>query len=920
MCSTLLKQQTTDELTCGRFASVDKENHIPGANASETRASAQLTTSSSPTTLVDCSSSPDVLQSGAPHSPLGDPRNPAGARPLKGASVFVMTKSNASGHMHKTLVDGGTDIQLFPHFAHRTGTTEHTLTGGDVLPKLTPFEGEILGSRVAVGQQLEDALRCRVGDMNSALRRSNANQAELQKLLEQTLNRCERLQDAEAEAQRLIDHHRQRWGLLDQECEALKAIVQQAQAAERDARSTERSSLHQARVWRCWLAKLLDILLKIDEHTLNRERCESIEHNLPVHHHEARDIMERLTQGRDTDALIPQVDVDLQNLVERLEERLERIGVHAIRGNGSCRAQDDEQCVPVATCGAKGPADPSPPAAIDFVSKLKRDLLQKEATISALEHDRRILQAEVRSLQNVVQELKGSIRVFCRVRPSRCRETHGNLEGSLGSGVIPAMFGARVDGSQSVSLRKPPGDRQLHFLFDRVFAPNAGQETVYEEVQPLLRSVVDGQQLCIFAYGQTGSGKTYTLAGSAYDRDPGNLGIQSRAIADLWQLATHQSNAASKGGGAVAMHLTALEIYNESIRDLLTDESSGNPRRASLDVRHSGEHAYGADVPGLCVEADCAASSPSCSLPSAFGSMRVPGLHTIRLRGPEDIETTMRLVEANRHVAATMLNEVSSRSHCVISVCIVPQRAHSESSDPRTSCGVMHFVDLAGSERTKTSQVDGQHMREANYINKSLSSLTDVLSALGDATSSHIPYRNSKLTYLLQDALGGPGCKALLFAQISPDAADVHETYSTLLFASKVATSIQKRRLRPAPVVATRSAPVSNGSITGSSTNDWGGICWSTGCVHSAKAVSTVPQACPSLSSCGDLNSRRESSGPSPRAASTTRSAVKGRSEMRGSPSKVVKSPQSQASELGDAHQSSQSNRRSVSCRSNRRP
>merc|ERR1712136_135999 len=108
--------------------------------------------------------------------------------------------------------------------------------------------------------------------------------------------------------------------------------------------------------------------------------------------------------------------------------------------------------------------------------------------------------------------------------------------------------------------------------------------------------------------------------------------------------------------------------------------------------------------------------------------------------------------------------------------------------------GVLHLVDLAGSERTKVSQAEGQQMKEANFINRSLSSLADVLYALGEG-SAHVPYRNSKLTYLLQDALGGSGCKTLLFAQISPEPLDVPETFSTLTFAARVA-SVQTGRLR----------------------------------------------------------------------------------------------------------------------------
>lgn len=175
--------------------------------------------------------------------------------------------------------------------------------------------------------------------------------------------------------------------------------------------------------------------------------------------------------------------------------------------------------------------------------------------------------------------------------------------------------------------------------------------------------------------------------------------------------------------------------------------------------------------------------------------MRVPGLKSWTVQETADVEEALERVRTKRHVASTALNERSSRSHTVISLSV--QRASGSVESMGVPLGVLHIVDLAGSERTKVSQAEGIQMKEANCINRSLSALADVLFALGDSSSSaHVPYRNSKLTYLLQDALGGPGCKTFLFAQVSPDAQDAHESYSTLTFAARVATSVQKGRLR----------------------------------------------------------------------------------------------------------------------------
>jgi len=199
----------------------------------------------------------------------------------------------------------------------------------------------------------------------------------------------------------------------------------------------------------------------------------------------------------------------------------------------------------------------------------------------------------------------------------------------------------------------------------------------------------------------------------------------------------------------------------------------------------------------------------------------VPGLRTWRVEGPDDVQPALELIAENRHMAATALNERSSRSHCVLSLTLAlnPPTGEAKHGDEVDSTsapvfGVLHIVDLAGSERTKTSQAEGQQMKEANCINKSLSSLADVLYALGEGSTVHVPYRNSKLTYLLQEALGGRGCKTLLFAQVSPDPADVHESYSTLTFAARVATNVQKGRLRP---------PSAHGLLPSSSAASLGG-------------------------------------------------------------------------------------------------
>jgi hypothetical protein len=407
-----------------------------------------------------------------------------------------------------------------------------------------------------------------------------------------------------------------------------------------------------------------------------------------------------------------------------------------------------------------------------------------EATLKEIEdgfdEERHSLKKQVRALQNQLQELRGSIRVFCRLRPGKDPKDETRRRGEEGTGC-------KVEGTQRMVLRKSSSaqDPPLEFNFDCAFGPRSSQHSVYEEVEPLLPRLLEGYHLCVFAYGQTGAGKTYTLAGGGQSAD---AGLQSRAIADVIRLvqeekrdvarrSTRGDDSDSPCESSVELWLSALEIYNETIQDLLVD-TQHDAVGSVLDIRQETS----------------AASSET--FPSPFGSMRVPGLKMRRVESFDDVKPALKRVAQLRHTAATALNDRSSRSHCILSFSIV--RRGSLDDEP-ASTGTLHIVDLAGSERTKISRAEGQQMREANSINKSLAALTDVLFALGD-DSTHVPYRNSKLTYLMQDALGGAGCKTLLFANVSPDSADVNETYSTLTFASRVATTVQKGRLRRSKV------------------------------------------------------------------------------------------------------------------------
>ncbi|XP_050382537.1 kinesin-like protein KIN-14L [Argentina anserina] len=339
---------------------------------------------------------------------------------------------------------------------------------------------------------------------------------------------------------------------------------------------------------------------------------------------------------------------------------------------------------------------------------------------------------ENRKLYNMVQDLKGNIRVYCRIRPSFSRETKNVIDfiGEDGSLVI-------------LDPVKPEKDGRKPFQFNRVFGPAATQDEVFKDTQPLIRSVMDGYNVCIFAYGQTGSGKTHTMSGPS-GGSTSDMGINYLALNDLFQLSKTRKDIIH-----YEIHVQMVEIYNEQVRDLLVQDSSN----AKLEIR---------SCPG----------DDGLSIPD--GTM-----HSVN--STTDVLNLMNYGEVNRVVSSTAINNRSSRSHSVLTV-----HVNGKDTTGSTFHSCLHLVDLAGSERVDKSEVTGDRLKEAQYINKSLSCLGDVITALAQK-NSHIPYRNSKLTLLLQGSLGGHA-KTLMLAHVSPEENSFSETVSTLKFAQRVST------------------------------------------------------------------------------------------------------------------------------------
>ncbi|KAL1075307.1 hypothetical protein V6Z11_D11G352400 [Gossypium hirsutum] len=337
--------------------------------------------------------------------------------------------------------------------------------------------------------------------------------------------------------------------------------------------------------------------------------------------------------------------------------------------------------------------------------------------------------SERKRLYNEVIELKGNIRVFCRCRPLN------QVEIANGSSSV-----VEFDSSQDTELQIVSSDSsKKQFKFDHVFRPEDGQDAVFARTKPIVTSVLDGYNVCIFAYGQTGTGKTFTMEGT-----PENRGVNYRTLEELFRVAGER-------GGVMKYELfvSMMEVYNEKIRDLL-GESSNQPTK-KLEIKQAAE-----------------------------GTQEVPGLVEACVNSTEEVWELLKSGNRVRSVGATNANELSSRSHCLLRVTV---RGTNLINSQKTKSHLW-LVDLAGSERVGKIEVEGERLKESQFINKSLSALGDVISALASKTA-HVPYRNSKLTHMLQSSLGGD-CKTVMFVQISPSSADLGETLCSLNFASRV--------------------------------------------------------------------------------------------------------------------------------------
>ncbi|RDX78228.1 Kinesin-like protein KIN-5D [Mucuna pruriens] len=312
------------------------------------------------------------------------------------------------------------------------------------------------------------------------------------------------------------------------------------------------------------------------------------------------------------------------------------------------------------------------------------------------------------------------------------------------------------EGRREVSAVQNIANKQIDrtFAFDKVFGPNSQQKELYDQaVSPIVYEVLEGYNCTIFAYGQTGTGKTYTMEGGARKKNgefPSDAGVIPRAVKQIFDILEAQS-------AEYSMKVTFLELYNEEITDLLAPEETTK----FIDDK---------------------SKKPIALMEDGKGGVFVRGLEEEIVCTANEIYKILEKGSAKRRTAETLLNKQSSRSHSIFSITIHIKECTPEGEE-MIKCGKLNLVDLAGSENISRSGAREGRAREAGEINKSLLTLGRVINALVEH-SGHVPYRDSKLTRLLRDSLGGK-TKTCIIATISPSIHCLEETLSTLDYAHR---------------------------------------------------------------------------------------------------------------------------------------
>jgi hypothetical protein len=384
-------------------------------------------------------------------------------------------------------------------------------------------------------------------------------------------------------------------------------------------------------------------------------------------------------------------------------------------------------------------------------------------------------------LHNLIQQLKGNIRVCVRVRPMIGDEATKAVEcNELEQLSFPDDLSVEVSRAQA-TVTKTIAKKNL-FTYDKTFNCEASQETVFGEVSEFVQSAIDGKRVCVFCYGITGSGKTYTMGTDVGDLSksvtddgamPDNAGIVPRTIKLLMDtLATDQS---------AQVTTTCLEVYNEQVRDLF-GEKKREAKKQTQARECSMPGVQNKDKKTAALAAKKKKADEDHKIDPKTGEVSNLVAHSFGSSDRVALCTKLESALSGRSISATNCNEESSRSHTVLTIKIKRKTEHGTVVD-----GELNLVDLAGSERISLSGVTGDRQKETQAINASLSALGDVVASMNSSKKSgHVPYRNSKLTHVLQKCLGSNDAKILMFINVSPFPGTLDETTNSLRFASKV--------------------------------------------------------------------------------------------------------------------------------------
>lgn len=364
-------------------------------------------------------------------------------------------------------------------------------------------------------------------------------------------------------------------------------------------------------------------------------------------------------------------------------------------------------------------------------SKLGEEILVRQ--VNDLVKEREILRSKYddetlmrKRLHNIIEDMKGKIRVFCRVRPMSNSEVQ---IGSLPVVTIVDQYTLKLRLKKEL-LQGQEGYKEEEYAFDACFGDRTGQEEVFEDTKMLMQSAIDGFNVCVFAYGQTGSGKTYTIQGT-----PDNPGIVPRALQELFLIKQRMEKT---GAYSIVFECYMVELYLDQLHDLLRlpEKNDIHGKGVKLELRED----------------------------PTTGLINVMNVSMHCIKSLEDANQVYKHGTLSRKTAKTSMNEDSSRSHFVFTLIVHTTNLNTN----QKSSAKLSFVDLAGSEMVKKSNPSFAQLKETRAINKSLTALKDVISALSTGTANqYVPYRNNKLTHLMRDSIGG-NSKTLMFVNISP--------------------------------------------------------------------------------------------------------------------------------------------------------